>query len=83
MQEKLQSIIEKSSLTESQKRLWLNFIQITPDPESLKDILDAFESDPKNLELLTDNLEKKAKALSDPDDKKWKVVVEEEKKILG
>lgn len=81
MKEKLQTIIEKSSLKDSQKMLWMNIIHVS-QPEQLEEILNAIESSTEDLNFLTENLEEKLKAITDPNDAKWQAIIQKEKEYL-
>lgn len=81
MQQKLQSIIEKSPLTDSQKSKWKVFLRST-NPEIIQDVLSVVESFPQELEFLTKNLEEKIKAIDNPDREKWNRIIREEKEYL-
>lgn len=81
MRQKLQSIIEKSSLTDTQKSKWKILLRFA-GPEFAQNILDVVESNPEELEFLTKNLEDKIKAIDNPDREKWNRIIKEEKEYL-
>lgn len=81
MQQKLLSIIEKSSLTNSQKSRWRTFLGFA-GPEVIQDILNVVEVHSGELEFLTKNLEDKIKAIDDPDREKWNRIIKEEGEYL-
>jgi len=81
MQQKLQAIINESSLTDSQKSKWKTFLSFA-GPKITQSILDVVESNPEELEFLTKNLEDKIKAIDNPDGEQWNNIIKEEKEYL-
>ncbi|MBN2197764.1 hypothetical protein JW698_00995 [Candidatus Wolfebacteria bacterium] len=81
MQQKLQEIINKSSLIDSQKSKWKVFLSFV-GPEVTQSILDILESNPEELNFLTKNLEGKINAIDNPDRAKWNDILKEEKRHL-
>lgn len=77
----LQTIILQSSLQESQKKLWHNFIDKIPDDATA--ILDVLDDDVGSLEFLTKNLEEKMNAIKIGDKAAWEMIIKEEKQFLA
>lgn len=81
MPQKLQIIINKSSLADTQKLKWESFLRLA-GPEIVQSILDVVESNPEELEFFTKNLEEKIKAIDNTDRTQWNNIIKAEKEYL-
>lgn len=79
---RLEEFIFHSSLSESDKVLWSNFIPIC-DQNSQETLLTLFSAAPETLAFITDNLRKKVHATTSQDVRQLENVVNEEVEVLN
>ena len=78
----LQQLVDASSLSQSDKDLWLHALEIMDD-EQAQSVLDAIADDPQELEALTRNVKLKQVALASGDHALLDQILEDEVEDLS
>lgn len=78
----LRTLIASSGLSEAQKKMWSVFTDAAMENE-ISSILDAIHSDADALVFLTENMEKKIRAVTKKDASAWQKIVQEEKEYIS
>jgi hypothetical protein len=78
----LQQLIENSTLSETDKDMWLHTMEILDD-EHADAILDVVRDDPHELDVMTRNLKLKQIAFADGDENLLNQILDEEKENLS
>ena len=81
IKDKILAIIRKKSLSSFDSKNWQLVLGNLPE-ELCVDILAFIENNSGGLKILTDNLNKKVKALDEKDAEKWEEILEEEMQLF-
>ncbi len=77
----LKSLIFDSKLRDEQKEIWYEFIKVLAEDNAMI-ILKTIQEDETALSFLTENLEKKIKAIKTGDKNSWKDIIKREKDYI-
>jgi len=81
VKEDLKKIIDEMNLELEQKIMWHHFIEVSRDKD-IQLILEAVQEDPKNIDVLSKNMQDKVRALLEQDEDKLNKVISEEEEFL-
>lgn len=80
--DKLQTLIDASSLDDNQRMLWKLFLTVSHREEN-EAVFEAANESNENLTLLTKHLRDKIWDMKEENPKKWKNIIKEEEKYAG
>ena len=79
--EKLKEIVNQAQLEEQDNELWQKFIEVSEEGD-LVEIVESLESEPGQLEFLTNNLKEKLDAFTSRDSDKLNNIIKTEVEFI-